>query len=274
MTSANGTAFRSAWGDLTYFWWLLGVLAGTPSIISIIQMVYVEGQLIAPIQSVMDAYTQTLEVLGAVAEPWIHPFLTWIGGLFGWDLTLHPHWRPIFVLMMVYAISYARGVLRDDLHPINTSAGLLMVPCVAIGTILAGSVPLEPHWLNQGLITLLATLGIMVAWKLAHLIGFAMAGYGQSFLRELVWEAPTMLLVMGAFAFGVGSGISFIPGMASIAGFLATGLFILWFAQATFAAGAGDLSHTDTRIGLMIVGPFIGAALIYAADWAIRAYGG
>lgn len=87
--------------DLGWFSWLFAIVVAGPSILSILQAVFVEHRLIAAFQWIVDGYNAIVSVLGAVIEPLVQPLINWLNEQLDWRLTLHPFWRPAFVLGMI-----------------------------------------------------------------------------------------------------------------------------------------------------------------------------
>jgi hypothetical protein len=54
------------------------------------------------LQLMLDAYENTTRFFLGWTEPYIRGLITGLRNFVGWDLTLYPHWKHIFLLMMLY----------------------------------------------------------------------------------------------------------------------------------------------------------------------------
>lgn len=71
----------------------------------------------------------------------------------------------------------------------------------------------------------------------------------------------------GLLAFGVAAGVSFIPGLHNSAGLIILGgAVIFWGLE--FVAFA-PYAHL-IRLGITMLGGFVGAGLVFAADWLLK----
>ena len=96
-------------------WWLFNVLSALMSALAIVALArhaFDTGSLSAPLALVMAAYAATMRLLFGWAEPYLQAALTWLGSFIGWRPTLYPHWRDIFVVVVVMATGVSRGSRR------------------------------------------------------------------------------------------------------------------------------------------------------------------
>lgn len=251
--------FREAIADLGFFSWLFALIVAGPSILSLFQSVFIDHRLIDALQWIVTGYDRVAAVLGAMFEPLVQPIIDWISARLNWDIDLHPHWRPIFILAMMILVAEARSALRENdfwraLREVTIGgAGALT------GALIAGTIPTDAAWWMQAL---MATAPIAV-------------GFAFYLVAEWEWSASIWLggaLVTAAFlifsmitcaALPLGNG----EGIVCLAA-------LVFFAGVSFThGGVANSNLFDARMGLTILGGFFAAALIIAADAALRAWG-
>ena len=96
------------------------------------------------LQLLLDYYESLTQVLLGWAEPYLKDTLADLRDLVGWDLKLYPHWKHIFVLMMVYFSARLRSAWAVGER---TSAAFLWVTGLVwafLSSVAAGSVPIMP----------------------------------------------------------------------------------------------------------------------------------
>jgi hypothetical protein len=104
---------REALADLGWFSATFSTLVGGPTLLSLLQSVFVERRLIDALQWIVDGYNTILARLAGFVEPWLLPLLEWLNGMFGWSLVLHPHWRPAFMIVAFIGVALGRGLVRE-----------------------------------------------------------------------------------------------------------------------------------------------------------------
>lgn len=155
--------------DLGFFYTLFAFLVGAPSWLSILQMVFVEYRLVDALQWILDGYNEILATLGAVIEPPLLPLIRWINAQWTLDLTLAPHWRPVFVLLMIALGGLARIALRD--RSVGGLVFAIVVTLFALTVALAtGFVPVALGVIRWLLLALaiawiaISAVGLVVGW--------------------------------------------------------------------------------------------------------------
>lgn len=274
MNTRESLSWRDLFDDIGFFPWIFGVVFGTPAIISLLQAALVTGELSSPLQSVIDAYLQGMQVFGDLVEPRFRPLLSWLGGLFHWDLHLYPHWRHLFVLSLVLWLAFVRiawqtGAVRSAL------SFLAPTICGLIGSIAAGLVDLSGGWWAQGLIAALPLaagyLGLAaqeVIWNLTDSDSQYSKRAGALFARRLV----TVALTSGA-DFLAAAGLSFLPDFHTSSGILVLAAFVVQGGLVSFFVGAARRNVDQIRIGLTMLGGFGGTGLVIGLDWVLKHFG-
>lgn len=225
------------------------------------QAVLVDQRLTYAFQWIVDGYNTIAAVIGAVFEPLLLPALTWLNMQLQWDLHLHPHWRPIFVLAMVLVISASRGFWKDR----ERSTAIMVISACGvaalIGAVIAGLFPLDGDWWAQALTAALPPTMVLMAFLAAGALLGARAG-----LTDWVLAA-----IVGAWSFAISVAIYVLSGEREGAGIIALALVIALLGFALLAHSIRIASTRGLGIALAIVGGFITAAVIVAADFALRA---
>ena len=283
--AGDGLSWGRSFADLGYFPWVFGVVFGAPSIVSLVQAAFATGDLHAPIQGMIDAWNAGLRVLSAFIEPAFRLFLDWLNRLVGWRLELGPHWRHLFVLSMILVAGFARAEFRGGAAsaPLVLSRLVQALPVVLIGSILAGLVPLRGSWWAEGAIAALSLATLWLGMALSFPESFAIAVESarasiSAFSRRLRLPPPVSpLLVLslalaglasGAFIFAVA--LSFLPWFRPGAGIVFLGLYVIAVAFFALIHGFRIDRLFNLRLGLAILGGFLGAGLIFLADWSLR----
>jgi hypothetical protein len=251
--------------DLGWFPILFAVAVGGPSILSIIESVLVDHQLVPALQWIVDGYNRIMAVLGAAVEPLVQPAIDWVNARFGWELVLDPVWRPVFGLMMAFFIPMIRALLKSGIFGIvpilGGSVGILAVLAVALclGLFATGS-----GWVTQGIVAAAPFAAVMFLSALVH------AAWGRwAEVRESARIFTGSSIMLFAFA----AGLSFVPGLASSAGVFTIGGVVMTMGLVTATAGLAFGNRIYSRVGLTVLGGFATAGLILAADWSLKALG-
>jgi len=270
---AEPVTLGSALKELGWFWGLFAFALGAPSLLSILQMVFLEYRLIEAAQQILDAYNLLLAYLSSYVEPLLRQL---IDLMFTVPVDLHAHWRPLFILMMLHETADARNMWRFGAHGTAIARWLPGAAGAFLGAVVAGFAPLDGPWWAQGAIVAAPLAGPTVVRGL-----FAMGQ--QPFL-------PMLLVTLSTFAIGAAS--SFIPGLPRGAGILVMALLLLANAVITFRRGLsqrafgrlpdGTLvsgkavrmrSLSDLWFSLALLGGFFAAALVLAADYILKLLG-
>lgn len=254
------------WGALKDLGWLplaFTVIVGAPSILAILESVFVNHQLAPALQWIVDGYNRVMAVVGAVVEPLVQPAIDWVNARLNWSLTLDPVWRPAFALGMVFALAYMRTGLREgSVGDALVSAALTLGFLTA--ALLTGLLAAGPGWLAQG-----AVAAVPVA-----MCGLVLAALDAS---SGDWRSARDAAVffggLAVFSFAISAGLSFVPGLAQGGGLLVWGGLIALFGVGFALLGLSKGNRVSTRVGLTMLGGFVAAGLILVADWGLKALG-
>lgn len=188
-------------------WWL-GLIFGTLSVVMLIKHGFDYG-FVAPLQLVLDFYEQALHVLFGWAEPWIRAQVAAIAAWLGLNLTLYPHWKHIFVLMMVWFGADARVIWTANLRGSSIFYLSIGVFGALAASAVAGLVPVEAGGASpiaRALIVAPPIVGFLVyetlrsAWS-AIWGRYVAGGWWAQFAHDL--GVGLFVLVVGAAALGL-----------------------------------------------------------------------
>lgn len=320
--------------EFGFLWSLFVALVGAPSIISLYQSVFIGHDLSSVPQAFIDGYEEAQAILGGAVEPVLQPLLVWVSDLVGLEMTLHAHWRSLFVLALIVELSMARADYVEISRGSGLFTGLFGLARSLAVSLAAGSVPLDGGWWAQGLIaglfaafySLFAGLNAFAALALELFFGLSLGNADEtSALKqrmerrrerlakiyreaaERIGRGPVILirtvistifwalvfpvwaviflgwrtLLAGLFFFAAGAALSFVPGLAAQAGFavlagyiVMTGFLLVSTPASSIRIGASRTTdRVLARTGIILVGGFLGAGLVYVADWAIMNWG-
>jgi hypothetical protein len=138
-----------AFDDLGWFYGLLSAAVAGPSVLEILLMLF-EYRLVEALQWIVDGYRAITTLLASYVEPYLRPIIVWLNKTFHWRLELHPHWRPVFMLSMVFVAGLVRMVRRESLFE-AVLFGLVLSVGALIGAVTVGVFTLEGLWWVQGL---------------------------------------------------------------------------------------------------------------------------
>jgi hypothetical protein len=269
---------RDALDDLGWFYATFSSLVGGPSFLSLLQMVF-EHRLVDALQWIVDGYNQITATVAAWVEPAFAPLIAWINARFNWELDLHEHWRPLFLLGMVMVVGRARGFFRDA--PAEAAVvGATTALGALLGALIAGLMPLSGGPWMQGIagaapvaaIFMLMQIPIAL-WPSSRRID-ELTGIKTTLRSRLRDFARTIgeTAVLSAIVFAIAAGVSFIPGLSTGAGILTLGGLVLLVGLETLRASLSkeSPSYAGARMGLIVLGGFLTAGLILFADLIIK----
>ncbi len=258
--------------DLGWFPAILSTVVGAPSFLSLLQTLRRSG-LSASLQWIVDGYRDLSSELAA----WIEPVSNWlvahINFLLGTQLSLHPHWVPLFILQMIYLASMTRIHMRRSIRAgigWAIAAAVIVVACAGfalVGATIAGLVPLQGVWWAQGLIAVIP----MVSLSLIP------AMFGITIQRIRMGSAVGVGAEIVQFTFGwaVLAATVFAVAATLSVGVLGAGLWtfaavIAMLAVSILVNGLGLSDSNDTRVGLTMLSAFVAAGAIVLADTLIK----
>jgi hypothetical protein len=271
--------------DLIWFPTLFATIVSTPSWLSLLETVLENYRLSPGLQWIVDGYHRITHVLALAIEPFIAPIIAWINAHLGWQLMLYPHWQPLFLLTMILHMGTFRAILRRDLKWLTKFSSatfnvVMIIIAALIGSLLAGLMPIEGHWWEQGMLAMLPWLSMLVASalnglpdRLAHLLGRHDPDYKIVSKISGRFEIVEPVLTVGALLFMVAASLSFIPGFERGAGIAALAAVLALNGVTTIVIGILHADRTEIRGGLYILSAFILAGMIVGANVLIETLG-
>ncbi|MDP3740420.1 MAG: hypothetical protein Q8R02_23740 [Hyphomonadaceae bacterium] len=280
MSQGAGKA-RANGGDFKWLGWLLGFIVSTFSIATLVHYGVVTGDLSRPVEALIDAYHDAIGIVLGPVEQLLSPWLRWLGSIVGWDIQLYPHWRHILMLSLVFWLAWARAYWNVN----NRKAAAVVVVGLTFsvaGALAAGA--LRPGSTNEVLIFVLPvaasflSLEFMIAitaivpkvrflnlWFLAFFFGLAALIY---------FAGPAIASALSGPNWAVRSPALLVLGLAVV--LLALGGLILGAVLTLFGRlpSRGRIAalrqNPDFRVGVIMLGGFIGTAILFAVDAALR----
>ncbi len=253
--------------DFGFFSMLFAVVVSGPSVLSLLQSVFVDHKLVDALQWIVDGYDRITAVLGAIAEPLVQPVIDWLNALLGWDLTVQPYWKPIFLLCMIPVVSGSRAAVRGRMLALAAMEGVAKAVAVLFGSMLAAAMPATGAWWLLGFAAATPFLAMAMATFLVYLAvrrspQFASDGsvsIGSGIIGVLVFVAAAAMsffmdLPGAAVVFGVVVGIGWM-GLNALLAYLAV-----------------EPKPVFLRIAFLNLGGFFAAGLILAADAMLKAF--
>jgi hypothetical protein len=246
-----------------------------------LETVFENYRLSPGLQWIVDGYHRITHVLALAIEPFIAPIVAWINAHLGWQLMLYPHWRPLFLLTMILHMGTFRAILREDQNWFTkfsraTFKAVTIIIGALVGSLLAGLVPIEGRWWEQGMLATLPWLSMLVA--------FALDGLPDQLARLLDQHDPDSkisgrseivepLLTVGALFFIVAASFSFMPGFERGAGIAALAAVLALNGVTAIVIGIQHADRTEIRGGLYILSAFILAGMIVGANTIMKTLG-
>jgi hypothetical protein len=277
---AEKLTLGEAWEDLIWFPTLFATIVSASSWLSLLETVLDNYRLSPGLQWIVDGYHRITYVLALAIDPLIAPMIAWISAHLGWQLMLYPHWRPLFLLTMILHMGTFRAIPREDPKWFTkfsraTFNVVTIIIGALIGSLLAGLVPVEGRWWEQGTLATLPWLSMLVVFaldglpdQLAHLLG---QHDPDSKIRSRS-EIVEPVLTVGALFFIVAASFSFMPGFERGAGIAAFAAVLALNGVTAIVIGIHYADRSEIRGGLYILSAFILAGMIVGAN-AIITFG-
>lgn len=249
------------------------MIVGGPSILAILETVFVDHQLVPALQWIMDGYNRLMAVLSAVAEPLIQSAIEWLAAQLNWHLSLAPVWRPLFALGMVVVLGDSRTRLRDGRLGHAITNGICLGSGLFVGAAMAGVAPSSGGWWAQGLRAAAPVFCVMAMASLVDIASDVARGDREHLSKEIV-ELTLGAPLVGSGVFAMAAALYFIPGWAGSAGVIVLGVVVVLLGAFFLARGLiRNGNRFDTRFGLTVLGGFFAAGLILAADFGLKVLG-
>lgn len=260
---------REAWDDVGWFSATFSSIVGGPSLLALFQMVFVEYRFVDALQWIVDGYNDIVSVLAAYVEPLMTPVIAWLNEMFSWRLDLHAHWRPLFLLTMIWVTASTRMNWQPPVRIFDVVVGLpLLALASLIGAAAAGVIAVDARWLGQAV---MAAAPVATVHAAMALIGAAGEVVESRRVSSRFGSSLAFAGVITALAFLVGAGMSFLPTLSAGGGIVALATLVMAVGALYLAAGLASGRVFGLRMGLTVLGGFFTAAMILAADVIIKA---
>lgn len=260
--------FSDMWFFPALFFTMFG---GSLPIIALMHSVGVLHNFVAPIQAIIDAYHDGMSKFGAIVEPHLMPFVHWFSELFGLHLNLHPHWRHLLILALIYPMALARSFFRTSEYKGVATALIAWAPFTFFGALFSGLVSLQGGWWAQGLIAGVTTGASAVGLCFMNVINFLVFD-GKVVGLEFFQLWAKWVLIITAASFFLAASLFFIPGIGAFSGLLALAIVVLYFGLEMCVRGWYTSVFQLIGTGLPMLSGFVGTGLVFLADWVLKTY--
>lgn len=194
-TKPERLTLSEALKDFGWFSIVFAVTVSGPSVLSLLQSVFVDHRLVDALQWIVDGYHRLVAVIGAIFEPIVLPFVEWINRLLDVELHLQEYWKALFVLEMVFVVGVARTAWRNGQRLVTLAYGLTCGMGALIGAVASGLVEADGAWGAQGLIAMLPITSLALAVAVSSMFLRAVNGDNAASQDLLAFGMATASLV-------------------------------------------------------------------------------
>ncbi|MEM6535988.1 MAG: hypothetical protein AAF613_10145 [Pseudomonadota bacterium] len=254
--------------DLGFVFWLFTAFIGAPSIVSLMQTVFIDFQLSSLFQWVVDGYRQLLGVIASVLNPVANVLLNSFNGLLNLELTLQDHWQPLFVVLTLFISANTRSLWDDGYKKPAIVFVATMAVFTLLGAWIAGLIQPDAVWWLQGLAAGMPVLCLFMGMTLAYAISFFAFGFSQPY-RKPLWSYVRRGFGLGASAFVLGAALSLSNLIQGHAGLLVLFSGLFFYGLYWVREGFRDKDIPEVRFGLRVVGGFLFAIIVTGIDFSL-----
>jgi hypothetical protein len=281
LTAAERPAFTSA--RETFGW--LGVLFGAVSIVMLAVHGFQVG-LVPAFEPLVEFYERAAQATLGWAEPLINAALASAREWIGYDLAIHPHWKHVLVLLMLY-FSRNVAITRTTRGPASAIVRAIWAIVVAVLTSVGvGVVALAHDFQSSALIALIPVAGVTL-FDLGNDIWGAtfFRSSGSGWWQYFFFESRLVLLRAVAAIVIVVAGLNWAPLMnTENPGLLLLGVLVVLFSFYWIWLGtlwpARNRSRDEwrntvgregaMRLGRSMLGSFAGAIAFLAVNAGLQ----
>lgn len=311
MADAAKVEKLTLWQAIRDMGWLPMLLFGLGgfSILAILEQAVFHQpfELVQILQWPLDGYHRVMVLLGAIVDPLVQPAIDWVNARFAWSLTLDPVWRSMFAMMIMLPLAALRS--RRAVGRLKEASAHFLVTGIAalLGAMLAGLASGDGGWWTQGLRAAAPTMAFAVLGGLA-IVGRALTS-GNEGAQETLLGMVIVAPLLGLGAFGLAAGLSLVPWLAASASTVTVAFFMVLMSVGLIHDGLKEArlpidrlpisaksddpadqrrlrqeeeqweqeekedKRASLRFGLTMLGSFVAAGLILAADCVLKALG-
>lgn len=263
--------FWQAIKDLGFISWLFATIVGAPSIVSLVQTVFIDVQFTALLQWLIDGYNQLLLTITVILNPLAARVLSLAEELLNIPLELQRHWQPLFVLLAIFISSNTRSLIDDGyMKPAIVFAPVMLVFALA-GAWTAGVVPASAIWWMQGVAVSVPIFLLFVGMFISYQVAWMIFGFSQPYRKPLLsYLKRGLTLALAAF---------FIAAVMSSTSLIDahSGLLTLFLGMAVYGSfwireGFSQNDIPEIRFGLRLVGGFVFAVALLGLDAGLNLF--
>jgi hypothetical protein len=242
--------------------WTFGLLTSLISTLALVALVCRAidvGSLATPLNVVMAAYDTTMQLVFGRAEPYLQTLVAAVNAHLNSRLILHPYWKDALVLFGVYGAGYARTrfVSESKFGLGFVVRQIMLLVAVFFAAAVVGVLPLRSDHVMAQIALFTLPVGM-------YSFGFA---YLHDFVQTLL-SAFYLVCVVAVLARLSGNTFGFVEGI----GFWSLALWVLGNGLTLIFQGlmSKEDRYAWVRIGVVIVGGFVGAACLFAIDAGLK----
>lgn len=278
-------------------WWL-SLIFGTLSVLMLIKNGF-EVSFVSSIELILTFSDQLIQVLLGWAEPSIRSVLAEISTWFGWQLQLFPHWREVFILMLLYFSNGARtmwvnGLRWTALFEIALGTLLSLLASVGVGLLpvhASQSTAIDLVLIAIPTIAMILYQVCMGAWVATHFARWRDSSQWWAHFLENASYTSAPYVIGGLFAMSLCLASDSIPLLREVSNrglvllcalTIALALHTLWVgARIGLRSRRADQTAWDAIVanrntiplGLGILGTMTGAAVFVLANAGLQLLG-
>lgn len=261
MASSARVSWLSAIGSIGWYPIVFAVVVSGPSVLSLLQSLFVDHELVPALQWIVDGYDGIMDVVAALAGPLLGLVVVAVNSLFGLELALGDHWRPLFALMTAFSFAFVRAHRRDNQTALAVGTAISSLVGALVGAAIAGMMPLRGGWWVDGLTAAIP----------ASVLLFSVA-VSSAILRQDLhrWERLRWLAGRSLYLAPISGGVFVLATLVSLITPFGGGILLMAIASVAIGAlavwhGVHHQNIEDCRTGYTILGGFVVAAGILVA---------
>lgn len=247
--------------DLGFIFWLFAACVGAPSIISLVQTIFVDFRLLNLLQWILDGYRDILDILASTLEPIALSLFDQISNVVALDLDLLPHWQPLFIILTMFISANSRTLWADGYRKTMFVFITCMVTFALVGSWIAGLVSPQAAWWWQGLAAAAPVFCLFIGMTISYTIAWLCYGFSRPY-RKPLYRYMLRGSILAAIAFILASCFSAFNILKAHSGLtvLLAGLFVygLYWTREGFK----DADIPEVRFGLRLTGGFLFAIIV------------
>ena len=158
--------------EFGYFPLLVSALVGSPSLLVILESIFIGFELSRVFQWAVDGWIRLNTIVSIILDPFTSSIVGFIRSL-GIDVHLQSYWQSVLWLLFVPLISFVRTAKRQinsKYQTVNTIIPIVLIYAVVgvplvLGSIVSGLAPPKGDWVTQGIIASLPIVACGICYS-------------------------------------------------------------------------------------------------------------